>query len=65
VTNQPDVNAASAENSNLSIRTNFAAAVRIQIPQGSGVFLLNPVEGQTNGMRFGVIISATTPKPKK
>jgi hypothetical protein len=65
VTNQPDLNTQPRQTSGISIRTNFAAAVRIQIPKGSGIFLLDTSEGQTNRKRIGVIISATLPKPKK
>jgi len=65
VTNQPDSNTQPPQTSGISVRTNFAAAVRIQIPKGSGVFLLDMPEGQTNRKRIGVIISATPPKPKK
>lgn len=49
----------------VSIRTNFALAARIQLPNGSGVFLLHAAHGVTNRNRFGVIISASLPVPKK
>jgi hypothetical protein len=65
VTNQPDANPASPQTTVISVRTNFAAAVRIQIPKGSGVLLLDASGATTNEKTIGVIISATMPKPKK
>ncbi len=43
----------------VSIRTNVLVAARIQIPKGSGAFLLNDDRGVTNGRRVAVTISAT------
>ncbi len=49
----------------LAIRTNLAVSARMQIPRGSGVFLLDAGPGATNRQRTGVIISASVPPPKK
>jgi hypothetical protein len=45
-------------NTNISVQTNLAAAARIQIPDGSGVFLLQAARGITNQRCTGVFISA-------
>ena len=58
VTNQTD-------SSLISIRTNLALAVRLEIPNGKGVFLLEAKQDATNRGSLGVIISPTFPKPKK
>ena len=65
VTNQAATTTGMPQANLVAIRTNFAAAVRIQIPKGSGVFLLGNEHGVTNGKSIGVIISATLPPPKK
>lgn len=49
----------------LAVRTNLAVSARMQIPRGSGVFLLDAGPGATNRQRIGVIISASVPSPKK
>jgi hypothetical protein len=49
----------------VSIRTNLALAIRLEIPNGKGVFLLDVKSGATNEGSVGVIIFPTLPKPKK
>ena len=62
VTNRSDATIKFAQGDVISIRTNFAEAARIQIPKGSGVFLLDAGDRDTNRKRTGVIISTTFPK---
>jgi hypothetical protein len=45
----------------ISIRTNLAVAVRVNIPTGSGVFLLDSSQEMTNGKRIGFILSVRPP----
>jgi hypothetical protein len=40
----------------MSVQTNLDIALRLQIPKGSGVFLLNGRPGEAHGKRVGVII---------
>ena len=49
----------------VSVRTNLALAARIQIPNGSGVFLLNNGQDGKNEKRMGILISASQPRTKK
>ena len=62
VTNQAGASMEFAQGDVISIRTNFAAAARIQIAKGSGVFLLDTGDRDTHRKRTGVIISTTFPK---
>jgi hypothetical protein len=65
VTNRMVAPAGSPESNVVSIQTNLIVAARIQIPQGSGVFLLDESNRGMHGKRIGVIISATVPQLKK
>jgi hypothetical protein len=58
VTNWQAVTARSVPTNVVSTQTNLALAARIQIPKGSGVFLLQPSQGGTNGKSIAVLISA-------
>jgi hypothetical protein len=40
----------------ISLQTNLDVAVRLQIPKGSGVFMVNAAPLDPNGKRIGVII---------
>jgi len=64
MTNQTAPMAGQASINAVSIQTNFAAAARVQIPHGSGVFPLNDGRAVANGKRVGVLISVTLPQPK-
>jgi len=59
VTNQGTATTGLTSTQSVSIRTNVAVAARIQIPKGSGAFLLNDDRGVPNGGRVAVMISAT------
>jgi hypothetical protein len=59
VTNQATATTGLPIARSISVRTNVAVAARIQIPKGSGAFLLNDNRGVTNGGRVAVMISAT------
>jgi hypothetical protein len=48
----------------ISVQTNFAAAARMQVTNGGGVFLLDTAPVRPHQKRIGVIISAGVP-PKK
>ncbi|MDB6017598.1 MAG: hypothetical protein JWR19_2087 [Pedosphaera sp.] len=45
-------------------QTNLAVTARIQIPKGSGLFLLDANPSNTNGRHLGLMISATRPQKK-
>jgi hypothetical protein len=51
-------NGLAVTNTTVSIRTNLAAAARIQIPDGRGIFLLQAARSITNQHCTGVFISA-------
>jgi len=65
MTNHMVASAGLTESNVVSVQTNLILAARIQIPNGSGVFLLNDSNGAMHGKRIGVMISATPPQPKK
>jgi len=65
VTNRTVAPAGLPETDVVSIQTNLIVAARIQIPRGSGVFLLDESTRAMHGKRIGVMISATLPPPKK
>jgi len=56
VTNQNAGATAGEAISTLSVRTNLDIATRVQIPKGSGVFLLNQYAPDGDVKRFGVLI---------
>ncbi len=58
VTNQLDA-------SLVSIRTNLALAIRLEIPNGKGAFLLDTKLGATNQGSVGVIISSQFAEAEK
>jgi hypothetical protein len=64
VTNQPGASAGSAGAEAVAVQTDFEVAARLQIPNGSGAFLLQePPAGKTS-KRIGVLLSVNTSKPK-
>jgi len=65
MTNHMVASAGLTESNVVSVQTNLILAARIQIPNGSGVFLLDDSNGVMHGKRIGVMISATPPQPKK
>jgi len=46
----------------VSIQTNIDAALRVQIPKGCGMFLLDEVPAGSSRKRIGVIIDPPQPK---
>jgi hypothetical protein len=65
ITNQPSTTAGSAPAGVLGVQTDFALAARLQIPKGSGVFLLQGEPAAANQKRIGVLLAVTTSPPKK
>ena len=59
VTNRYAAPAGFPQTNTVLIQTNFAVAARIQIPNGKGVFLLQPNPIGANGKATGFLISAT------
>jgi hypothetical protein len=64
ITNQAGATATSSLTNSMSIRTNLAVAARIQLPKGTGVFLLDGPPAAADGKRVGVLLSISTQKPK-
>jgi hypothetical protein len=64
ITNQASTTAGSPPVGAVCVQTNFEAVARIQIPKGSGVFLLEGPPTGTNQKRIGVVLSVSTQKPK-
>jgi hypothetical protein len=48
----------------VSVRTNFAAAMRLQVPKGSGVFVLQGKPATPNGKHIGLLLSINTSKAR-
>jgi len=65
VTNRPGTTAGSSPIGATCVQTNLAVAARIQVPKGSGVFLLEGPSAAANQKRIGVLLSVNSPKPKK
>jgi hypothetical protein len=65
ITNSADATAGSSATGATVIQTNLEVAARVQIPKGSGALLLEGPSAAANHKRIGVILSVTTPKPKK
>ena len=65
ITNPASTTADSPLAGTLGIQTNFEAAARLQIPDGSGAFLLEGPPGAANQKRIGVVLSVNMQKPKK
>ena len=64
VTNQPGASAASSAAGALAVQTAFEVAARLQIPNGSGAFLLQDPPVGEKSKRIGVLLSVNTSKPK-
>ena len=64
-TNSSQIPGEGSSPSTLSVRTNLAVAARMQMPKGTGVFLLDGGSNANHPRRLGVIISAQRPDWKK
>ena len=58
-TNQPIATSTTTQTNTVSLRTNFAVAARIQIPNGRGVFLLKSSQQDPNERSTAILISTT------
>jgi hypothetical protein len=64
VTNGTAISGNPAGTASVSIRTNLAVAVRVQVPDGRSLFIMDGGRGLTNGNRAGVLISVERPIKK-
>jgi hypothetical protein len=65
ITNQVGMSAGPPSTGATGVQTNLAVAARIQVPKWRGVFLLGTPSAAGNHKRIGVLLSVTTPTPKK
>ena len=64
VRNRFSASAGSPDHETVSIRTNLAVAMRLQVPKGYGVFVLQGQPAETNGKHIGALLSIKTSKAK-
>ena len=65
ITNRTSGKVGSPASQDVSIRTKFAVAARLQVPKGSGVFLLDGEPAAPDQERIGVLFAIQTSKSKR
>lgn len=65
VTNPPAATEELNANKIASVRTNFAFSARIQLPKGTGAFVLPAESDDKNKQRLCIIITAQVPAPRR